>query len=920
MSRLSGVRTRLHLLFARRASEARIDEELNFHVEMETKRLIGEGVEASEARRRALVAFGGVERHREALRAGRGLGWLTGLSLDVKLGIRMLVKYPGLTLVGGLAMAFAICIGAGTFEFMKQAFAPTLPLPGGDRIVGIVSRDLATGRTESQVLHDFETWRESLAAIEDVGAFRTLQRNLITGGTTGEPIEMAAMSASGFRVAGVAPVMGRALLAEDERPGAPLVLVVGHDVWQRRFAGDPAVVGRVVRVGMETARVVGVMPAGFAFPVAHGAWLPLRVRALDHARGEGPSVQVFGRLAPGATLDGAQAELTALGQATAAEFPDTHEHLRPQVLPYAKTWLNLSLVAPGDLDPGALAALARTALNLPVVLFLLLVCGNVALLVFARAATRENEMVVRTALGASRARVVGQLFVESLVLGCAAAVVGLVVAGYALRVVVEIVRLELLEGPLPFWFGTSLSPATLVYAGLLTVLAAAVAGVLPALKMTRALGERMRQGTAGGGGFRFGGIWTGVIVAQVAITIPFPLTVLAVRMESGAIRAVDPGFADEEYLSVRLSLDRDAVASTVSATGADAAEAVDAAFGARYRDAIQEVERRLAAEPGVRGVTFADRLPRTYHPYRLIDIDEGGAAPRHPQWPGYRVSSARVERNYFDVLDVPILAGRGFLASDVGAEPGVVIVNQTFVQNVLGGRNPIGRRVRYSGYEEGPRSFDATGDPWYEIVGVVNDLGFAYGRDPKVGGFYHPVAAGEASPGRLAVHVAGDPASLGPRLRNIAAAVDPALRLYDLMPIDRIVDAELHFYAVWFWILIGATGVALLLSLAGLYAVMSFTVAQRTREIGIRVALGASRRRILTAIFRRPLTQLTLGVVTGGALMVLIVVGGGERLRLVDLGMMLVYVTIMGAVCLLSAVVPTRRALGVEPADALRWE
>jgi predicted permease len=837
----------------------------------------------------------------------------------------MLVKYPGLTVVAGMAMAFAICIGAGTFEFMTQAFHPTLPLPEGERIVTIQMRDVASGRAESRVLHDFARWRGTLSSIVDLGAFRTLERNLVAGEVAGEPIEVAEISASAFRVARVAPLLGRTLADADERAGAPPVVLIGHDVWQRRFAGDPDVVGRIVRVGSEYAQVVGVMPEGFGFPIAHSLWVPFRISELDYGRREGPAIQVFGRLAEGASLARAQAELTALVQAASTAFPETHEHLRPRVMPYANAYLNLALNVPGELNRSAIATLLRTALNLPVVLFLLLVCGNIALLVFARAATRESEIVVRNALGASRARIIGQLFVESLVLGGCAAVVGLVVAGFALRTVVEVLRTELNEGaPLPFWFHTTLSPTTILYALVLTVIGAAIAGVLPALKVTRGLGERIRQGTAGGGGFRFGGIWTAVIVAQVAVTVPFPLVVWATRMEASAIRAVHVGIPEDEYLSVRLELDPERDVDPVRAGAEEtirlAEDSARTAHLARLRATVGELDRRLASEAGIVGATFADRLPRMYHPYRLIEVDEGAAAPLDPRWPGYRVSAANVERDFFDVLQVPILAGRGFLASDFGAEPGVVIVNRSLVENVFGGRNPIGRRIRYTGYEEGPRSFDADDEPWLEIVGVVQDLGMAYGSDPKVAGFYHPVVAGSTVPLRMALRVAGDAASFTPRLRAIAADVDPALRLYDPLPLDRVTDAELRFYGMWFWLLLGVSGVALGLALAGIYSVLSFTVAQRTREIGVRVALGADRRRILASIFRRPIAQVGLGLLSGAGIVLLLLISSDLKFGVKAAAALLVYVSLMAAICMLAAVVPSRRALRIEPAEALRWD
>jgi hypothetical protein len=251
--------------------------------------------------------------------------------------------------------------------------------------------------------------------------------------------------------------------------------VLGHEVWQRRLAADPGVVGRVVRLGRQQATVVGVMPEGFGFPVAHNLWVPLRLDPLEYERGQEPRVEVFGRIAPGASLKEAQAELAALGQRTAADFPETHRHVRPRVMPYTNTFL--------DLRPWML--LGIVSLNVSIVVLLVLVCGNVALLMFARAASRESEIVVRSALGATRRRIVAQMFAEALVLAAIAGAFGLGVASYGLRWGMRVSEAEILNGArLPFWFHSTLSPASVIYAVALTLLAAAIAGVVPALKMT----------------------------------------------------------------------------------------------------------------------------------------------------------------------------------------------------------------------------------------------------------------------------------------------------------------------------------------------------------------------------------------------------------------------------------------------------
>src|SRR5688500_958966 len=319
--------------------EAEMAEEFRHHLELRAADLVRAGLSPEEARRQARLDFGCAELHKDAAREARGLGPFDGLRvswLDVKLAARMLVKYPGLTLVGGLAFAFAIWVAAGAFEFAGQVLFPRLPLPDAGRVVALESWDAAAGRAEPRVLHDFAAWRAELKSVAELGAYRLAQRNLITSDGESRPAEVAEISASAFRVAGARPLLGRALGDADERPGAPAVAVIGHDVWQARFGGDPNVVGRVVRLGRTPTIVVGVMPEGYAFPRAQSLWIPLRLNPVEYPRGGGPGLGLFGRLAPGVTLEEAQAELTTWGRRAAADFPSTHQHLRPRGLPYAQ--------------------------------------------------------------------------------------------------------------------------------------------------------------------------------------------------------------------------------------------------------------------------------------------------------------------------------------------------------------------------------------------------------------------------------------------------------------------------------------------------------------------------------------------------------------------------------------------------------
>src|ERR671916_1522231 len=332
-------RARLRLL-APRAAESRIDDEIRFHIEMETERLVREQqLDRDEARRRALVSFGGVQQHRETLREGRGTVWFSGLSLDLKLGFRMLAKYPGLTIVGGLAMAFGIWFGAVTFQMFGMLTSTKLPLPNGDRIVRIQNWDLKRLQEEDRVLYDYQLWR-SARSITDVGAYRDASVNLVGADGSARPAVAAEVTASAFRIAPGRPLLGRVLDESDERVGAAPVVLLGHDVWTRRFDRDPRIVGRAVKLGNSFATVIGVMPEGYAFPTSHELWLPLRTNVAGVEPRRGAAINVFGRLASGMTLENAQAELTWFGKRLAAEHPTTHAQLQPHVLPYTQSNVN----------------------------------------------------------------------------------------------------------------------------------------------------------------------------------------------------------------------------------------------------------------------------------------------------------------------------------------------------------------------------------------------------------------------------------------------------------------------------------------------------------------------------------------------------------------------------------------------------
>ena len=833
-------------------------------------------------------------------------------SLDFKLGVRMLSRYPMLTVVGSLAMAVAIGIGAGTFEIITRVTDPPLPLPDGDRIVGLNYWDRVESGARLPSSYDVLTWREELRTLEDVGAFRLVQRNLIVGEQLGDPVDAAEISAAAFRVAAVPPLLGRVLVNDDESPQSPAVVVLGNRVWKMRFGSDPAVIGRVVRLGATQATVVGVMPEGFAFPVRQHLWTPLRLRELPQEPGRGPLLRVFGRLAAGIELSEAQAELTTFGSRAAEQFPAQYRNMQPQVLPYAESFL--------DIPPDFLVRAGIHSINVFGALFLMVVCGNVALLMFARAATRQREIVVRQALGAARSRIVMQLFAEALVLALIAAVLGLTATDFALKWTLAALSTEA-EG-WPFWFEGGLSRTTLTYSIWLTFLAAVVAGVVPALKITRANVEvGLRQASAGAGGIRMGGIWTGVIVAQIAGTVLFTAVTYVVQRQAAGIASAKAAFPAEEYLGVRLEMDRDDRVEERDAP-------VDESFLRRYEATARELEQRMAADPQVAGATLAERLPLMPSGGGVIEFDDAGATESATDG-GIAVTTATVDLDFFDVFQAPILAGRSFAAHDAGVGANTVVVNQLFVEEILAGRNAVGRHIRYS--VEDSQAIREPG-PWFEIIGVVRDLvpvpeaplSLDIPAKPLV---YHTLGSSPAPsyPLYLATHVrGGDPTSVLPALRRIAAEISPELRLTDIQRLDQGTSYDARAWTGFANAIVIVSGIALVLSLAGIYAITSFTVSRRTREIAVRMALGAKVSNVVANVFRGPFLQVATGVAMGCLMM-----GGLVALSLRDAdvrvgtvtrhgALLLGYGTAMIGVCALACLGPLLRVFRVEATDLLR--
>lgn len=816
---------------------------------------------------------------------------MTSLSwLDWKLGARLLLKYPALTIIGGLSLAAAIAIGTIGFEVADELLYKQLPFDQGGRVVRLETQDTASSRVEPRVLHDFPIWRRSLKTVVELGAARLGERNVLTGDGRVESLRVAEITASAFPLTRVPPLLGRPLQSSDETEGAEPVVVLGYDVWRRQFLQDPAIIGRAVTVGRTARTVVGVMPPGFGFPRNQQLWVPLPVES--EAPREGPAVQVFGRLADGASWQDAASELDVVSARLAAAEPATHAHLRTRVRAFAGR-------TPGD--PLRLEDLAVHAI---VLLLLGAVSANVATLIFARTAMREPEMVVRHALGASRGRVIAQIVTEGLVLALAAAVLGLVIAQTTVRYGWALAS-QIIGDGLPFWVDLELEPATIAYALLLALVAAALIGLLPAVKATRASVQRGLQGiTSVGGTMKFGGIWSFIIGAQVACTLVLVPAAVGIFTNTLNEKATWAAFPTERYLTFRLSMDDEAP---------DGASAVpdDRQIAARRAVAFDEFARRLRQEAGVAGVTLGDRLPTTAPEWVAVEMARDGAPPirLHGNYEG-GFAMAAVGAGYHETFGARIVAGRGLTAADAGAPNRPVVVNETFMRMV--GSNPVGARVRtlQRGSEREP-------GPWREIVGVVTDL-WTFPADWSGAAYiYRSVSAAEVDPVVVAVRVAGDASLLAPRVAALARQIDAGLQLRDIQTFDEIVAREQTRMVGGTVVFAGVLLVAMMFSAAGLYALMAVAVARRTREIGIRVALGASHRHVLRSVFARAGRQLGGGILAGNGL-ILLLAWRADSLSASLLVTTVITSVILAAVGVLACAAPARRALRIQPTDALR--
>jgi predicted permease len=865
------VLARVRALFRPRDLERDFDDELVVHLAMAEERKIQQGMTPEEARRTARMELGGLSQLREAGREMRGLPALSTCWLDAKLGARMLGRYWGLTVVGGLAMVIAFAIAGMIFGTLNLFVNPTLPFEEGHRIVALQKWHTGNQRSE-ETSEDFERWRDQLRSVVDVGAFRHGLRSLSIDNAATETVAVAEMSASGFDVTRVRPLLGRVFNDDEALPGANPVVVIGYEAWRTKFESDPAVLGQLIRLDGTPHTVIGIMPKDFAFPVNHSYWIPLPQSRFTTTEVEdtGARFLVFARLAGGTTIESVQAELETLGFASSGESVNTDPRLRSRVLPYTHAFND---------PPGRIIYLIQFLVSL----VLLPPCANIAILVYARTIARQKEFSARYALGASRRRIIGQLFVETLVLAAAAAGVAFAL----LTLIFEYVQSMMLGLGRPFWVWNDLGHfETAVYLAALAVAAAVIVGVLPAVRSTGRLLQSGLQALGSRSALRLGSTWTTMVVVQVAITVAaVPAAVDGVWYLRKGTQV--PGFT-EEVLTARVRMERRSADNNGNG------------FRERLAGTEAELMRRLRSAPGVRAATIGPAGPDAIGERAVVEIE--GDKRKTP----LRVTLNRVDEDFFDVFDMSLLAGRNFEAKDFTPNSGVVIVNRVLADGIAG--DVLGRRLRLVDDADGP--VPAEPNRWYEIVGIVEDDGAK---------LYQPLLPGRVHPAFLALDIGPDPTKSVSRVLEIAESADPTLHLDQFASLDSLIHrTNLAEYLV-------ATGIAamtlcvIFLSAAGVHALMSVILNQRRREIGIRLALGAPPYQLMNGIFRHAAFGLAAGA--AGGILFAFLIRRIEPVWLVDFrlpGVIPMTAALMTLVGLIAASGPIRRALRVDPNETLR--
>jgi putative ABC transport system permease protein len=802
------------------------------------------------------------------------------LRQDLHYSIRRLLKNPGFTAVAVLTLALGIGANSAIFSVINAVLFRPLPFPEPDRLVGVYQ--VWKGSREVMSPANFLDVRQQSKTLEDAAAVDNTEFTL-TG--VGDPIRLrgSEVSASFFTVLGVRPSLGRTFAPDENEPGKDKVVVLGHALWQQRFGARADAVGSTLLLDGSPRTIIGVMPAGFSYPAEQELWIPLEYDDNFKAARGAWYLRAIARLKAGVSADQSASEIATLGNALEQAYPRENTDVGFTTFP-----LHEALV--GDVRPALLLLLGAVGF------VLLIACANVANLLLARAVARETELAVRTALGAGRGRLVRQLLTESIVLGAAGGFAGLLIAFWGSDMLVALQP----EG-IPRLNEVAIDRYVVIFTMGISLLTGLFFGAIPALQMTRgslatSLKEGGRGNMAAAGSARLRGT---LVVAEMALAVMLLAGAGLLIKSFGRLQAVDPGFRPEETLSFELSLPR----STYSE------DPQIISFYERLSD-------RIAALPGVRTVGGVMGLPLSGLRFNISFKVEGRpeAAPGQEPTMEVRVTTPA----YFRTLGVPLERGRFFTNADTAEAPRVVILSQAAVKKYFRDEDPIGKRIEL-GWGRGKDQKRAGG----EVVGIVGDVK-ELGLDEEFPAeIYLPMRQWPVGRMAIVARTAVPPMTIAPQVKQVVQELDANLPVNQIRTVEDVV-AESIAQPRFYMLLLGAFAVvALALAAIGIFGVMSYTVSQRTREIGIRMALGAQGGSVVSMVVRQAMilaaTGLALGTVAALAL------SRTMTTLLFDMSPTdpVTFATVagvLGFVAFLASYVPARRAANVDPIDALRAE
>jgi putative ABC transport system permease protein len=867
---------------------ADVDDELRFHLESAARDLAAHGLSDGEAAREAARQFGDLSAVREACvtidttrrRRDARSEWLGDLWVDVRIAARTLRRSPGFTLMATACIALGVGVTTTIFSAVHAILLRPLPYADADRLVAVYSalprRDIHGSNISWP---DYNSWRDENRTFEALGMY-TWGDFTISGERDAERVNGALITANLFPLLGVRPLIGRGFTGAEEEPGNDRVILLSHGLWQRRFGGARDIVGQVVRVGGEAYTVVGVMPPRFAFPDRGQAWVPLVPEAWMRERANRGLAGAIGRLKPGVTIEQARADLAVIARRLQREYAQDNFEWEAEAIP-----LRDDLV--GDLRRPLLVFQGAVAL------VLLIACANVANLLLARGATRHREIAVRVALGAGQRRIVRYVLTECLALALVGGVLGSVLALGGVR----LLRL-LFPDDVPFYIALGVDGPALAFSAGVTLLTGLLFGLGPALRAGAMAPARvLRDGSRAevGGGRRASRIRSSLVVAEIALSLVLLIGASLIVRSYRTLSGTDLGFDPHGVLTARVSL---------VGPRYDSMQARRAFYEAAYA--------RLAALPGVERVGSAQGIPFSGWDVNAWFSIEGRPARR--QGEELDVHYQRVSPAYFTAIGVPIARGRNFTAADRDSSARVAIINEELARREFAGEDPVGKRIK-----EGEAS---STEPWITIVGVAGT--FRHYRLPRPMGpaIYFPQLAAPARMQTLVIRTSlADPAELAGPLREVLHQLEPDAPPYSVQSLDQAVARSLWRQRMQTEVLGVFASLAFVLALVGVYGVISYAVAQRTREFGVRMALGATGGRVLRLVLAEGARLAGFGVVIGGAAALVATKALSGLLYGVAATDPLTFALVpalLVIIALLATLFPARRATRVDPGVALR--